>query len=103
MPCIPLPPPPPYAPSRFADTNQFSSAKGWFVHPTQRVHLDATLSGTDDRSERASLQAMARAPGAFWVDKIDKIRGLDICVTTTAKTNEEALELLKAFKFPFRT
>ena len=32
-------------------------------------------------------------------DKIDKIRGLDICVTTTAKTNEEALELLKAFKF----
>jgi large subunit ribosomal protein L5 len=36
-------------------------------------------------------------------DKIDKIRGLDICVTTTAKTNEEALELLKAFKFPFRT
>ena len=36
-------------------------------------------------------------------DKIDKIRGLDICVTTTAKTNEAALELLKAFKFPFRT
>jgi large subunit ribosomal protein L5 len=36
-------------------------------------------------------------------DKIDNIRGLDICVTTTAKTNEEALELLKAFKFPFRT
>mgnify|MGYP000228582586 FL=1 len=36
-------------------------------------------------------------------DKIDKIRGLDICVTTTAKTNEVALELLKAFKFPFRT
>lgn len=36
-------------------------------------------------------------------DKIDKIRGLDICVTTTAKTNEEALELLKSFKFPFRT
>jgi large subunit ribosomal protein L5 len=36
-------------------------------------------------------------------DKIDKIRGLDICVTTSAKTNEAALELLKAFKFPFRT
>ena len=36
-------------------------------------------------------------------DKIDKIRGLDICVTTTAQTNEAALELLKAFKFPFRT
>ena len=36
-------------------------------------------------------------------DKIDKIRGMDICVTTTAQTNEAALELLKAFKFPFRT
>ena len=35
-------------------------------------------------------------------DKIDKIRGMDICVTTTAQTNEMALELLKAFKFPFR-
>ena len=35
-------------------------------------------------------------------DKIDKIRCMDICVTTTAQTNETALELLKAFKFPFR-
>ena len=36
-------------------------------------------------------------------DKIDKIRGLDICITTSAHTNESALALLKAFKFPFRT
>ena len=36
-------------------------------------------------------------------DKIDKIRGLDICVTTSAATNEHALALLKAFNFPFRT
>ena len=35
-------------------------------------------------------------------DRIDKIRGLDITVTTTAKTNEEGLALLKAFHFPFR-
>ncbi len=35
-------------------------------------------------------------------DRIDKIRGLDITVTTTAKTNEEGLALLKAFNFPFR-
>jgi large subunit ribosomal protein L5 len=35
-------------------------------------------------------------------DKIDKIRGLDICVTTSAPDNEQALALLKAFKFPFR-
>ena len=36
-------------------------------------------------------------------DQIDKIRGLDICVTTTATTNDQALALLKAFNFPFRT
>jgi large subunit ribosomal protein L5 len=36
-------------------------------------------------------------------DKIDKIRGLDICVTTSAGRDDHALELLKAFNFPFRT
>ena len=35
-------------------------------------------------------------------DRIDKIRGLDVTVTTTANTNEEGLALLKAFDFPFR-
>ncbi len=35
-------------------------------------------------------------------DKIDKIRGLDICISTTARTNEEGRALLKAFNFPFK-
>jgi len=35
-------------------------------------------------------------------DKIDAIRGMNISVTTTAKTDEEARALLGAFKFPFR-
>jgi large subunit ribosomal protein L5 len=35
-------------------------------------------------------------------DKIDKIRGLDITITTTARTDEEGLALLRAFNFPFR-
>ncbi|MCA9911081.1 MAG: 50S ribosomal protein L5, partial [Anaerolineae bacterium] len=35
-------------------------------------------------------------------DKVDRVRGLDICITTTAQTNKEALALLKAFNFPFR-
>ncbi len=35
-------------------------------------------------------------------DKIDALRGLDICITTTAKTNEEGRALLEAFNFPFR-
>jgi len=35
-------------------------------------------------------------------DQIDVIRGMDITITTTAKTDEEALALLQAFSFPFR-
>ncbi|MBS3952913.1 MAG: 50S ribosomal protein L5 [Methylomicrobium sp.] len=35
-------------------------------------------------------------------DKIDALRGLDITITTTAKTNEEGLALLKLFNFPFK-
>ncbi|MDR0695728.1 MAG: 50S ribosomal protein L5 [Holosporales bacterium] len=34
-------------------------------------------------------------------DKIDKIKGFDITICTTTKNNKMALELLKAFKFPF--
>jgi large subunit ribosomal protein L5 len=36
-------------------------------------------------------------------DKIDALRGMNISITTTAKTDEEAKALLTAFKFPFRT
>ena len=35
-------------------------------------------------------------------DKIDALRGMNISVTTTAKTDEEARALLAAFKFPFK-
>jgi large subunit ribosomal protein L5 len=35
-------------------------------------------------------------------DKVDALRGLNISITTTAKTDDEARALLAAFKFPFR-
>ena len=35
-------------------------------------------------------------------DKIDKVRGMDICFVTTAKTDEEARELLRLFNMPFQ-
>jgi len=35
-------------------------------------------------------------------DKIDALRGLNVSITTTAKTDDEAKALLAAFKFPFR-
>jgi large subunit ribosomal protein L5 len=36
-------------------------------------------------------------------DKIDRPRGMDITVVTTAKTNDEGRALLKALGFPFKT
>ena len=35
-------------------------------------------------------------------DQVDAMRGMDIAIATTAKTNEEAKALLEAFRFPFR-
>lgn len=35
-------------------------------------------------------------------DKVDELRGMNITITTTAKTDKEGLALLKFFKFPFR-
>ena len=34
-------------------------------------------------------------------DKVDKVRGMDIIFVTTAKTDEEARELLRLFNMPF--
>jgi len=34
-------------------------------------------------------------------DRVDKVRGMDIIVTTTARTDDEARELLRLFNFPF--
>jgi large subunit ribosomal protein L5 len=36
-------------------------------------------------------------------DKVDMLRGMNISISTTAKSDEEARALLAAFRFPFRT
>ncbi|ABK43378.1 LSU ribosomal protein L5P [Magnetococcus marinus MC-1] len=35
-------------------------------------------------------------------DKVDKVRGMDICIVTSAKTDDEARQLLAGFNMPFR-
>ena len=35
-------------------------------------------------------------------DKVDALRGMDITITTTARTDEEARALLEGFNFPFK-
>ena len=37
----------------------------------------------------------------IYYDRIDKVRGMDVIVTTSAKTDDEARELLRLFGFPF--
>jgi large subunit ribosomal protein L5 len=36
-------------------------------------------------------------------DKVDKLRGMDITITTSANTNDEGRALLKALSFPFNS
>ncbi|MDP1776334.1 MAG: 50S ribosomal protein L5, partial [Moraxellaceae bacterium] len=35
-------------------------------------------------------------------DKIDRIRGMDVVITTSARTDDEGRALLRAFQFPFK-
>mgnify|MGYP001613404877 FL=1 len=35
-------------------------------------------------------------------DKVDNLRGLNICITTTSKNNEESIRLFKMFNFPIK-
>jgi large subunit ribosomal protein L5 len=35
-------------------------------------------------------------------DKVDRVRGMDITITTSAKTDDEGRALLEAFNFPFK-
>jgi len=36
-------------------------------------------------------------------DKVDKLRGMDVCISTTARDDDEGRALLRAFRFPLRT
>ena len=51
----------------------------------------------------ARLQAIYREKSSpDLIDKVDALRGLNISITTTAKSDDECKALLAAFKFPFK-
>ena len=52
----------------------------------------------------AITKVLAESGGAEFTDydQIDKIRGMDVTFVTSAQTDEEALELLRAFGMPFQ-
>ena len=64
------------------------------------------VKATNSNHENVSLESkvIEKSLGSkIDFDKIDSIRGIDITITTSARTNEEALALLTSFKLPIRT
>ena len=61
--------------------------------PRLRAKYDAEIA--------KAMTAKFGYKNAMEVPKIEKVRGMDIIVTTTAKTDDEARELLRLFGFPF--
>ena len=51
--------------------------------------------------KRCNLMDWRKTTQFIEYDKVDKIRGMDICICTTATTDEEAKELLKQLGAPF--
>jgi large subunit ribosomal protein L5 len=71
--------------------------------PRQRDFRGLSPKSFDGRGNYAmGFSEQIVFPGIDY-DKVDTLRGLDICITTTAKNDEEGRALLTAFNFPFRT
>ena len=66
---------------------------------------DADISGIEVcrriKSDVSTCTVLVLQTSAALIGRDDKIRGLDVIVATTAKTDEEARELLRLFGFPF--
>ena len=60
---------------------------------------DGSIEGRVGVSVAASIEAV---PAGIEYDKIDKLRGMDITITTSAKNDEEGRALLRAFNFPLK-
>ncbi len=70
--------------------------------PRQRDFRGIPLKSFDGRGNFAmGLSEQIVFPEIDY-DKIDKVRGLDVSIVTTAQTDDEGRALLRAFNFPFR-
>ena len=73
------------------------------AHPQVRDFRGVPAKGFDGRGNyNLGVKEQIIFPEIDY-DKIDTIRGLDIAITTTAKTDDQGRALLSAFNFPFRT
>ena len=73
------------------------------ANPGEAIALEF-IRGPDFRGEvpRKVTAQSDGDPTEIDVDKVSRITGMDITFATSANTDEEALELLKAFGLPFR-
>ena len=62
--------------------------------------LDGALADMQAIAGQKPVLTLARKSIDF--DKIDRIRGMDITITTTARTDDEGRALMRAFGFPFK-
>jgi large subunit ribosomal protein L5 len=73
-----------------------------FALPRVRVFRGVSARGFDGRGNfTMGVKEQIIFPEIEY-DKIDKLRGMNISITTTAKSDDEAKALLAAFRFPFR-
>ena len=78
----------------------------WIVSSTWLCPVFATSAASTATASTAAatLPAASRSRSIFPeidFDKVDAVRGMDVCFVTTAKTDEEGKELLKALGAPF--
>ena len=71
----------------------------WTFQPQTCTEVFPVIGLQEDNTEE--ITRVYTATPEIEYDKIDKVRGMDVIFVTTAKTDEEARELLTQFNMPF--
>ena len=85
-----------------------SGVEDFGINPIAPSSMAARTEAISGASSRKDIETMFQLVYLRFIgthaeyDKIDAVRGLNISITTSAKTDEEAKALLSAFSFPFR-
>ena len=70
---------------------------------TDEVDPDILWIGYVTPAPNSPMWKIGMKKGWIDYDKIDTIRGMDICITTTARNDDEGRALLRAFNFPLKS
>ena len=81
--------------------SQATQVRGSLVSQSD-IRIDGTFEGDLITAGKLVLGQEQLIFPELQYDQVEKVRGFDICIVTTAKTDEEARELLKAMGMPFK-